>query len=200
MIQQVCATSEALTNPQSARRRYSTKLYDGCPAAGEPGTRCTSCHSHSLGKARIALDLDIHFGQVDAAGMGQRLGVDLAAPHHHDLLGGIDGGLLVGQKQRRFEIVTDPHAIVVEAFVPGYHDVEPTRQRPADGGEGLASHDQRLGLGHALEELEVLGQVPGQLVVDADHAVARHGGNHRHRHQGLVFHTATSALIGGWGS
>src|SRR5690606_41390587 len=47
------------------------------------------------------------------------------------------------------------------AAVAGQHDVVPARQRPADGLEGLAAHDDGLAHGDALEVGKVCRQVPG---------------------------------------
>src|SRR5690554_1566901 len=97
--------------------------------------------------------------------------------------------------------MTHPYASVLKAGITGNDDVEAVGQRLANGGEGFASHHQRLGLGHTLEEFEILGQVPGQFVVDTNNAVTRYGGDHGDGYQGGVqAHTATSALMCGWGS
>ncbi len=72
------------------------------------------------------------------------------------------------------------------------HDVATTGQRAKARRQrlpGLAPHDHRVAERCLLEETHVLGQLPEQVVVLADDAIARHGGDQSQRH------TATGALI-----
>ena len=48
-------------------------------------------------------------------------------------------------------------------------DVTPAGKRSGETLEGLAPHHHRLAHGQRLEALEVGGEVPGKLAVDADH-------------------------------
>ena len=101
-----------------------------------------------------------------------------------DLLGGGDssrhGDLHVaGRLDRPFRRTDHGAAFGLETRLPGYDDVLPARQGAADGFPGLAPHDNGLAERQLLEMLQVGGQVPRQLVVAADDAVARHGPDQR---------------------
>jgi hypothetical protein len=99
------------------------------------------------------------------------------------------------QLQRLLEAVRHQRAVGVPAGLARDDDVGAAGQRPEarrDRVPGLAAHDHRVAERGALEERHVLRQLPQQVVVVADDAVARHGRDERD------LHTATGALIAGW--
>jgi len=71
----------------------------------------------------------------------------------------------------------------------------PARQRPADGFERLATHDQRASQSQRFETGEILRNPPREGVPPADDVVGGDSGDDPE-----LRHTATGALIAGCGS
>ena len=59
--------------------------------------------------------------------------------------------------------------------IAGEHDVAALGQGAADRLESFAAHHDRVTAGGAFEKCEVLGQVPWQRAIAADHAIGGHG-------------------------
>ena len=64
----------------------------------------------------------------------------------------------------------------VQRLAADHHHLPPG-QRPADRFPGLATQQDRMAHGLLPEVFQVFGQVPGQGVVPADHAIAGAGGD-----------------------
>lgn len=62
----------------------------------------------------------------------------------------------------------------------------------SNGVVGFAAHEDDVAEGGAFEKFQVLGEVPRDAALEADGAVAGHGGDGDH--------TAMGALMAGWGS
>ncbi|MCY1356125.1 hypothetical protein D9M69_425670 [compost metagenome] len=133
----------------------------------------------------VAFRSQFHAGEVEAVGPGKALGIELGAADQHQLRSACVARPGVGALDGSFQAGEDFRAFQHQSFLATDHQVEPARQRAAKGVPGLAPHDDRLAEGHGLEVLEVRRQVPGQLVVAADHAVLREGGDQAEG-QGLV--------------
>jgi hypothetical protein len=91
------------------------------------------------------------------------------------------------------------HAVERHLLAAGQHQVQPARQGTAERLRGPAPHQDRLADGQRLEALEIIGQLPRQVVVTADAVVAVKRGDQRELHARAA-HTATGALIAGCGS
>jgi len=104
---------------------------------------------------RVAVDVDVDPGQVDAVRPAQELRIDIATANDHDLVR-IAGGRQ-GSGRRRNYIAT-----ICNVIAPARdYDVLPPRQRPTDGFVGRTAHDQWLAHRNLLEAFEILGQMPG---------------------------------------
>ena len=120
------------------------------------------------GKERVALVGAAHAREIEAIGTGQRLGVDLGAADHEELL--------VGAEERR-GFVERMHDAAAGDFDPLARDdhVGAVGQRPAERLVGLAAHDHGVARGEAPETPQVFGNVPEKAVVSADDAIFGHG-------------------------
>ena len=83
--------------------------------------------------------------------------------------------------------------------VSGDYDIRTTRQRPANGLESLASHNNRLAHGQAFEVPHVGRQVPRQLVVSPDNTIFRHRRNDGDNHKTVFIRTIALATSNGNG-
>jgi hypothetical protein len=77
--------------------------------------------------------------------------------------------------------------------VASQHDVASPGQQPGKALERPSAHDHRLAHGHRLEAALLAGNVPGDDMVEPDHAIVGSG-------EIEGDHTATGALIAGCGS
>ena len=102
---------------------------------------------------------------------------------------------------RLFEAVRHLAAREFRVGLPRDDDVSALGQRSANRIVGLAAHDDRVARRGPLEVLEILWEVPRQPAVPADYTVAGNRHDQRERRQSgrRVGHTATGALIRGWG-
>lgn len=153
-------------------------------------------------KPRVTLWGERHPGQIQAIRLGQPQLIQLrAADQHH-----FTGALLMrpslrtdnGRIKRRINLGT----FELQIGLTTDHKVQPPRQRPPERVPGLAAHDDRLAEGSGFEIFEILWQMPGHAVVDADNAITRqrrdqaerercfHGGEHSR---------ATALEQPGWG-
>src|SRR5689334_18384996 len=79
-----------------------------------------------------------HAREVDAPGSRQERAEQLRPADDHDLLG------IAGHPKRGIGIVDDRDSLAMVVSITRDDDVEPARQRLADGVERLASHDDGL--------------------------------------------------------
>ena len=136
------------------------------------------CISNLTGQRKVVLkgrkegvsgNLSFDQGQVKVGAEWQGLPVNLRSAADEDLAGTHQSGQFVQAADRahagEFEIVAAQHNGVTVG------------QGFADGLEGLSAHDEDMSGGGGFKPFEILGQVPGNLVFRADHAVERHGGD-----------------------
>lgn len=133
----------------------------------------------NLGEEGIALGIEADPRQVQAIGLRQAQLVELRAADQHQLFGILFTGPGVGTGDCLFQGGEHLGTFQAQVRLATDDDVEAPRQGPAERVPGLATHDDRLAQGQCLEVLEVRRQVPGQLVVAADDAVVREGGDQR---------------------
>ena len=114
----------------------------------------------------------VHQGQIKVIGMGQRLFEYIGAAEDKDLV------FIPGHFKRLFKRM--------RLFTPGgQRQAVPAAEDdiPAVGDQGFGrfqagpAHNKGFTLGHAPEISPIVGQAPGQPVVDADHPVFAHCGN-----------------------
>src|SRR5205814_3221148 len=130
-------------------------------------------------KEGVAVEVGVDLGQYQLVGQRQHFGIDLTAADHEDL------GLAAHQRECRRQRVCPLGAVSMPFWVACDDDVATPRQWPADRVPGLAPHDHRVAERRALEKFQVFRDADQQLVVLADGAVARDGGDetqHRTRH------------------
>ena len=121
----------------------------------------------------------MHFGEIEPVRLRQGQGIDLRPAHHHGFVLPFDEGHVLRQGHR---LVQGRHylgSLRLKIRLASNHDIGTTRERLAQGIPGLAAHDHWLAKGDLLEVLEVVGQIPGQLVVTPDDTVTGLG-----HHQG----------------
>ena len=99
--------------------------------------------------------------------------IELRAADQHQFFGVLFTRPGIGALDGRFQAGEHLGALQGQARLAADHDIEPARQRPTERIPGLAPHDDRLAQSQGLEMPEVRRQMPGQLVVAADHAVVR---------------------------
>lgn len=119
----------------------------------------------------VALGFDVDFGQIQAVGERDGLGVEVGAADEEDFVGGRtqgDGGGNGGG---------DHAAVLAVIGVAGDDDVGAPGQRAAERFEGLAAHEDGMVQRQRLEVGEVFRQPPRQAVFDADDAVFGEGGD-----------------------
>ena len=138
-------------------------------------------------EVRVAPDVGVDLGQVDAFSERQELAEDLGAAEDDHL------GRVAGEGQRLIGRSRDAHAIPSELRVARQHDARAPRQGPADGFVCAATHDERLAQGQLANVLQVVGQAPGESAILADDLVAIERDDERDPTQTAIF-----ALIGGW--
>src|SRR5450830_412034 len=117
---------------------------------------------------------DLGDDQAVGSAAGQGLGENLGAA---DDAGACAGSCAASQRDGRLERAGGVDPIVRPGRIAGDDDVAALGQGPPDRFKGLAAHDDGMAQGDPLVMGEVLRQVPGQLVVDADAALGIHGNN-----------------------
>ena len=132
------------------------------------------------GEHRIAARLDMHFGQMNAAGKRQRGTINLRPTHDHDFI----RPLRARRRQRRFQRSCHHAAFGAISRIACDDDVGAAGQRALRKTlPGPAAHDDRLAHGQRLEPPHVFRNAPRNAARIADHAIVRHGQNERyHRH------------------
>src|SRR6478752_2253 len=115
----------------------------------------------------------VDLGHEEAGGIRHRLAVDLSPADDEDLLGVGDERERVGERVRDLDAGRGPVAL------PGHDDAAPTGQR-AHRVEGAPAHHHRVAHRRALEELQVLREVPRHGQAVADDPVAPDGDDHGH--------------------
>ncbi len=141
---------------------------------------------------RIAVDVGVHLGELEAIGVGKQLGVELGAADHEQrrrLSGRGDRGRGVGEAFRAFG---------TEARVAAHHQVAPPGQRAAERLPGLAPHQDRVPERERAEMLQVGLEPPGAGSLSRPMVPLRATAAMR-TISGFV-HTATGALMWGCGS
>ena len=131
----------------------------------------------------VAFGVEVDAGEEDFGAAGKEGGVEFGAADEVEIFFGRGLGDFV-------EGAEDAHA----------GDLGRSREDPvftagegfSNGVVGFAAHEDDVAEGGAFEKSEVLGEVPGDAAVEADGAVAGHGGDGDH--------TAMGALMAGWGS
>src|SRR5690606_12774385 len=146
---------------------------------------------------RITLYRKVDAGQVDAIGLRQRLGIELASADEHDFLHALLPGPLIGTADGSVQAGKDFRTFKLQPRLAADHQIETSRQWPAERIPGPAAHDDGLAQGQRLEVPEVLWQMPGHAVVQPDHPIMGAGGDQTKR-QRRFHQTATGALIWGW--
>jgi hypothetical protein len=73
------------------------------------------------------------------------------------------------QEKRWKKGMNHRYAFRLPVFVTGDDDTFPSGQGLSDGLEGLSSHQDRHGPGKVFKIFQVIGQVPGKLVIDTDY-------------------------------
>lgn len=121
------------------------------------------------GEAGVALHLYANVGDVEFAGQGHRLAVNLAATNDEDLL------LAIAHRQRLLQRPGHLATLDTEVCIAGNYDVATIWQWSADAFVGLASHYHGVTRSHGLEVAKILGYVPGHSATGADNAVLGHG-------------------------
>jgi len=135
------------------------------------------------GEEGVAGGFDVHAGEEDFGAAGEEGGVEFGAADEVEVFFG-------GRLGDFVEAGNDSDA----------GDFGRSREDPIfTAGEGFSNrvvsfsaHEDDVAEGGAFEKLEVGGEVPGDASVEADGAVAGHGGD--------ADHTAMGALMAGWGS
>ena len=131
------------------------------------------------GEEGVARHVGVDLGQLDPAGQGQGLGDDLGPADHR--------GLLAGEGEGCFETGGRLRPRSTPAGIAGEDDVAAAGEQARQRIEGLAAHDHRFPHGQRLEPPEVGRDVPGELAVRADRAVAGGGDdNERSGHQSRI--------------
>ena len=148
------------------------------PLAGAPGR-----------EVRIPLMVLRDLAEDHPVRKRQGLGIDLAPAGDEHLV------RRAGQGQGLGEGVGGLHTRVPPGKGTGDDDAASPRQRPPDGLEGLAAHDQRVTHRGLLEPSELPGDPPGDGAVAADDPAFGDGGD-----EGEAGHTAIGALIEGCAS
>ena len=143
------------------------------------------------GEVRIAVDVGVHLGELEAIGVGKQLGVELGPADHEQRRRPADGG------DRGRGVGEAFGAFGAELRVAAYDEVASSGQRTAERLPGLASHQDGVAERERTEMLQVGPEPPRQLVVASDGAVARDRGDEDDL--GSI-HTATGALMCGCGS
>src|SRR5215471_13636796 len=121
----------------------------------------------------ISRHVGVHVCQVDPPGERQHQSIDLRAADRDQLIA------RARLRQRLFHRMDCDHALRIPAAVARQYEIDASRQRPADGFECLAAHEDRLAERESPEALEVVGQPPGERVVAADDTVLGHGDDQR---------------------
>ena len=129
----------------------------------------TPCRKVPQWEIDVAREQRAHAREIDPRRQRQRQRIDLGAADDTQLHGAS------GQCPRLLDAVDIFDAGGGSVRSAAQHQVAPARQRLADRIEGPAPHQQRLAERHGLEVLQIVGQMPWQAAVLADHAVVRHG-------------------------
>ena len=90
--------------------------------------------SAQRGGVRIAVKVLRYLCDLDPAGQGQGLGVDLGSAHHPHRAVGLGGGC-AGQGQRAFQAVSAQRTFGLPVTLAGDHDVGAPRQWPKTWGQ-----------------------------------------------------------------
>src|SRR5690606_5222106 len=159
-------------------RRFRSKIFTGGLL---PSVLCVG------GKEGVAVDVGVDFGDVEARDFFEGLGVDFGAADYYGFVDAVDQGDILGHADGVIEGGHDLGAIRDVIGLAGDDDVGAAGQWALEGFPGLAPHDDGFAEGDALEVLQVVGQVPGQLVVAADAAVGGAGDDQGQHHYEVPF-------------
>src|SRR5699024_9503626 len=144
-------------------------------------------------KKAVPIDVGMYLGGVYFIDQGQALLIDLGAANDandRSLMAAGDGLL---------ETVTKQGPIGLIVRVAGDDQVLAPGQGAADGLPGFAAHHNGVAQGGLFEMSQIPRQVPGQGIVVADAAVLSISHNQT-QDRSIHGHTATGALMCGWGS
>src|SRR5690606_2169101 len=144
------------------------------------------------GKEGVAVDVGVDFGDVEARDFFEGLGVDFSAADDDGFVDTVDQGDVFGHADGVIEGGHNLGAVGDVVGLAGDDDVGAAGQRAFQGFPGFASHDDGFAEGDALEVFQVVGQVPGQLVVAADAAVGGAGDDQGQHHGGVPFTASAS--------
>ena len=116
-------------------------------------------------------------GHDETVHVGDRLCIDLASAHNEatgipDLIGNVGsrrGSDGICFRQRRYD-----HNTFRSFKATGNDDIESLRERTSYGLECLAAHDDRTAHGRALEELQILGNMPQESIVLSNGIIVRY--------------------------
>ena len=135
-------------------------------------------------------------GQIEFGAGGKEFLIKSSTADDEDFWGIGTSGREVGKRANESDSVTWGEGGTED-------DVLASRERSADGFEGGAAHKDGVTEGGALEELKVIGEVPGEGAVATDDAVGGHGddggemggvGWHRVQAADRRFRTASAAF------
>ncbi len=196
-------------------RRISLKNSVGTSSRADAGTRVCSMirkSERSIANFVSPSTSDQTRGQAELGAFGQQLAVNLRPPDH-ERLGPLPA---ISIASSGLPARSTPSGRPVR--VAGDDDRPATRQRTADRIVGSTSHDQRCRPSSTLEATQIAAQPPRHVAIAADHPAGRHrddGGQSRDDSHARLrassacrsrscpvcrIHTATGALIVGWGS
>jgi hypothetical protein len=137
----------------------------------------------------------VHPGQVQIGGLVHGQAIDFAATNDAQLL----CPRIACSLQRLLDRSHRLHALERHLATAGQHQVQAARQGATERLRGPAPHQDRLADGQRLEALEIVRQLPWQVVVTTDTVPGVERSDQRELHAQTT-HTATGALIAGCGS
>ena len=108
-------------------------------------------------------------GDQELVKEGEEKGINLGPPYHED------SGILKLERGERLRGVDHGDAVHGPRLVAGQDNILPPREGPTDGVISFATHHDGVAAGSTLEKLEILGEVPWEVVIQADHPFWSHG-------------------------
>ena len=139
----------------------------GVPLAGYFGP----VRGAEVGKRDIAIDLGVDLGQINPVGQTQTVFIQCRPADDHCFF----GILRFRRVDRRGKGPKHINPGSCEMRISTDDEVGTSRQRPTDGLERLAPHDDRLAHRDVFEIAEIVGKSPGQPAIAADCAVCGDG-------------------------
>src|SRR5690606_19560372 len=146
-------------------------------------------------EVHVAVYFGVYFGGDDFMCYWKRFGKDLGSAYYAHRFGIAAGGQGVSQRRK------DLCALRRVVGVATDYQVGSPGQRSPQRFPGLATHDDGLAHGRALEMRQIFGKAPGKIIVAANHAVAGVGDDQLYVglcHSECAPQTATGALMCGW--